>query len=188
LKAVREQQIPDFSELVTQYGDELYKFALIRVGKRELAEDLVQETFLTALTKIESFREDGLILNWLKTILKNKFIDLVRSRSFREEPTENTEFFTDMGIWKNPFSKWFNWVDSPQDLMERKKFFEVLESCMTKLPLKQRLVIALKAFDGLSTEDICKELEITSSNEWVLTYRARLGLRECLEKNWHLKL
>lgn len=187
MKSVAERRNWDITTLVSDHGDDLYRFALLRVGQREIAEDLVQETFLTAFTKIDTYREDGPIQGWLRKILKNKIIDLVRSRAYREAPAESIDFFSDWGIWKEPLSKWCQWQESPQDTLERKKFFEVMNACLAKLPLKQRMIIGLKAFDGLGSKEICKELEITSSNEWVLTHRARLGLRECLEKNWYKK-
>jgi RNA polymerase sigma-70 factor (ECF subfamily) len=187
MKSLAEKQDLDISALVSEHGDDLYRFALMRIGQKELAEDLVQETFLTALTKIDTYRAEGPIQGWLRKILKNKIIDLIRSRSYKEAPKEAIEFFSDWGIWKEPIAKWSNWQESPEDSLERKKFFEIVSACLAKLPLKQRIIIGLKAFDGMSTQDICKELEITSSNEWVLTHRARLGLRECLEKNWYKK-
>jgi len=176
----------DISSWVTQYGDELYRYALARVGTRELAEDLVQETFLAAVAKIETFRGEGPPVGWLKTILKNKLLDLIKSRPFQETATDFSDFFNEWGIWKDPYSKWFEWHETPLSALEAEDFHSVLRLCLSKLPLKQRMVIGLRAFDGMCTEDICKELEISSSNEWILTYRARLGLRECLEKNWHL--
>ena len=188
MTAAKEKKEWDIATLVSEHGDKLYRFALMRVGQVELAEDLVQETFLTAFTKIDTFKEECPVQGWLKAILKNKIIDMVRSRAYKEAPAESPNFFTEWGIWKDPLAKWHNWQESPEDTIERGRFFEVLGSCLGKLPLKQRLVIGLRAFDGMSTESICKELAISSSNEWVLTYRARLGLRECLEKNWYLKL
>jgi RNA polymerase sigma-70 factor (TIGR02943 family) len=185
VKTAADKERVEISAWVTEHGDDLYRFALLRVGRRELAEDLVQETFLSALSKLGTFRGEGSVRGWLRAILRNKIIDLVRSRSFQESPMGETEFFNDWGIWKDPSSKWFEWQESPAETLERQNFFEIVRSCISKLTLKQRLVIGLRAFDGLTTEDICKELQISPSNEWVVTYRARLSLRECLEKNWY---
>ena len=187
MESVAKKENRDVSGLVVEHGDALFRFALLRVGNRELAEDLVQETFLAAVSKIDSYREEGSILGWLQAILKNKLIDLVRSRSYQEKPADSPDFFTEWGVWKDPFSKWAQWQETPQESLERKNFFAILNECLSKLPLKQRLLIGMKAFDGLSTQEICKELQISSSNEWVMTYRARLGLRGCLEKNWYQK-
>jgi RNA polymerase sigma-70 factor (ECF subfamily) len=73
---------------------------------------------------------------------------------------------------------------NPDRTLEQKDFFRVLEICLEKLPAKTARIFMMREWLELETEEICKELAITSSNAWVLLYRARLRLRECLDLNW----
>lgn len=180
----------EISEWVDEYGNDLYRYALLRVGAQEKAEDLVQETLLAALKAKDTFRKEVNPKTWLRTILRNKIIDYYRQRSTessRIQPLENSDEFNDWGIWRDPFAKWTTWNESPEEQLAQRGVCEAIAKCLNKLPHKQRLVITLRALDGLSTEEICKELAISPSNEWVLTYRARLALRSCLDKNWYSK-
>ena len=64
------------------------------------------------------------------------------------------------------------------------EFMHVLNECKNRLNEVQNAVFTMKYIDGEDSEMICKELNISSSNYWVLVHRAKLKLRECLEKNW----
>ena len=77
-----------------------------------------------------------------------------------------------------------NWVSDPADLSENGEFWGVLEECLDKLPAQPRSVFAMRVIDDVSSDDVCKALEISTTNLWVLLHRARLRLRECLEQNW----
>jgi RNA polymerase sigma-70 factor (TIGR02943 family) len=83
-----------------------------------------------------------------------------------------------------------HWRDKPQDwgnpesCLGQRQFFEVLEACMDKLPATQGRVFMMREWLELETDEICKELAITSTNLWVLLHRARLRLRECLQQSW----
>ena len=61
---------------------------------------------------------------------------------------------------------------------------DILYRCLAKLRGRQAEIFMLREIDGFSTEEICKELNITATNSWVMLYRARMGLRRCLEENW----
>ncbi|HEX3024301.1 MAG TPA: sigma factor-like helix-turn-helix DNA-binding protein, partial [Chitinophagaceae bacterium] len=56
--------------------------------------------------------------------------------------------------------------------------------CKNKLQELQQSVFVMKFMEGLESDEICKVLNITASNYWVLVHRAKLQLRSCLEKNW----
>jgi len=76
-----------------------------------------------------------------------------------------------------------NWGD-PDQALENKKFLEALEMCTKNLPAKTARVFMMRDVMEIETGDICKELNITSTNCWVMLHRARLSLRECLEITW----
>ena len=70
------------------------------------------------------------------------------------------------------------------DPLNRTEFQSVIEKCLTHLPEKWRAVFVLKVIEELNSDEVCKELECTASNLWVMLHRARLKLRECIEIKW----
>jgi len=179
----------DPSAWVDQYGDYLYTYARYRVNSTEVAEDLVQETFVAALKGLDSFQGKSTEKTWLVSILKRKIIDHYRKQNrSREEPdpSHSSPFIAegpDRGKW-NPNQRPREWPDDPSG-MDRETFYRVLEMCLSLLPEKWSGVFRLKTLEELTTEQVCKELGITASNFWVIMHRARLRLRDCFEKNWY---
>lgn len=173
---------------VDLYGDYLFRFAMYRVNRPEVAEELVQDTFLAAHNARDRFERRSSVRTWLVTILKNKIIDHFRKAS-REEDQSIEEMgaeavhasFNRMGVW----NLWLNeWESTPEKLLEQKNFVERLWECVNQLPERFRRVFMLRVVDDVSTDDICKELGISPNNLWVILYRARMQLRQCLDKSW----
>ena len=176
---------------VKNYADYLYNFSIQRVNDEDMANDLVQDTFLSALEHAGTFAGNCSELTWLRAILRNKIIDFYRKRAsglnavterrdFEENPVE---YFGEDGIWKAEFAPSPFGHDGHQRL-DMKEFYTVLEFCMEKLPALWMSIFRMKHLDEEKTEVICKELRVTSSNYWVIIHRAKLSLRECLQKNW----
>jgi RNA polymerase sigma-70 factor (ECF subfamily) len=185
---------PDPGIWVDQHGDYLFKYASFRLRDSAAAEDVVQETFLAALKAYEKFEGRGSERTWLVGILKHKIIDHVR-RATREVPIgegpddgpEHAEFFTRTNGWNNHWNNNFaptDWHASPVQLVEQGEFLKVFNNCLSPLPQRTANAFTLREVDGLSSEEICEMLGITVSNLWVMLHRARLHLRNCLEKNW----
>jgi RNA polymerase sigma-70 factor (TIGR02943 family) len=182
---------------VERYADALYSFALARVSRTEVAEDLVQETFLSAYKAKDSFLANASEKTWLISILKRKVIDYYRKKSTQNElnvldndyKSGTTHFFgndDNNGHWTyNAAPK--TWGKDFETTVESKEFQGILQSCLGKLQPKLAAVFTLKNMDDLDSEEICKELGISPSNYWVMMHRAKLQLRECLEKNWYGK-
>jgi RNA polymerase sigma-70 factor (ECF subfamily) len=84
------------------------------------------------------------------------------------------------GHWDEPPSAW----EDPEAALENSQFWVVFEACLDGVPAKPGRVFMMREILGLETDEICKELGISSSNCWVLLHRARLGLRECLSRRW----
>jgi RNA polymerase sigma-70 factor (ECF subfamily) len=187
-QTVKPKPLDDPEIWVDQYGESLYRFALARVKDPSIAEDLVQETFLAALGARKRFKGQSTTRTWLIAILKHKIVDYIRKKS-REQDTDKLESmtngidvnFTDRGDWKMRPNKW---ARNPMKLYEQKEFMDVLYHCIAELPERQAEAFMRREIDGLSTEEICKELDITATNSWVMLYRARMLLRGCLEKKW----
>jgi RNA polymerase sigma-70 factor (ECF subfamily) len=188
---VPEPSMPDPDVWVDQYGDYLHRFALSRVKDPSVAEELVQETFLAALRSQENFQGRSSPRTWLIAILKHKIIDYYRKKR-HEEPRDDLESFTDSpdhffnekGSWEIRPNKWST---NPTKVYEQREFMEVFYRCVSELPERLARTFMLREMDGLSTEEICKILNITATNCWVILYRARMNLRQCLELRW-LKL
>jgi RNA polymerase sigma-70 factor (ECF subfamily) len=177
-----------FERWVDDYSDQLTAFAVQRTGSNELAFDLVQDTFVAAFGKRDSFKDEGKALSWLYAILRNKIIDHFRSASYqREESLDKYEyqdslFFDDNGQWKSAVAPG-KWGDDGLSQVERSEFMEIFWACHEQLSEHQRMAFYFKYFEGWDAERICKELGISSSNYWVLIHRAKLKLRSCLEKS-----
>jgi RNA polymerase sigma-70 factor, ECF subfamily len=78
------------------------------------------------------------------------------------------------------------WAD-PGAALEQGRFFAALERCLARLPQKTSQAFMMREHLGLETSEICKELAVTPTHCWVLLYRARMALRECLSKEWFQK-
>jgi RNA polymerase sigma-70 factor (ECF subfamily) len=183
-----EIDIGDPESWVDQYGETLYRFALVRVKDPVIAEDLVQETFLAALKARENFQRRSSIKTWLVAILKHKIVDHIR-KSVKEKVFENVDSLTervqasfdDRGEWKLRPKKW---AINPEKLYEQKEFMDILYRCLALLPGRLAKVFMMREIDELDTDEMCKTLYISATNSWVMLYRARMGLRRCLEDNW----
>jgi RNA polymerase sigma-70 factor (TIGR02943 family) len=181
---------------IDNYADYLYSFAYNRVNDGDIAKDLVQETFLSALKAREGFKGEASEKTWLVSILKRKIIDLYRKnaahpqQSFEESEQYKvaySHYFTETGFIKGEWNKATApkpWNISEKNNIEQKEFRHILTQCLNKLPKMWSSVFSLKYLEEEESEAICKELEITSSNYWVIIHRAKLQMRECLEKNW----
>ncbi len=175
------------NDWLNEHGDYLYRFALARLRDPHQAEDVVQETFFAAI-KNNSFAEQSSPRTWLTGILKHKIIDVMRKKN-RETPASELmhesdanmdEFFDDKGHWVDKPQTW----DVPDNLLEQKQFMGVLQKCIDKVPNKLATLFMMRDVEEKDNQEICKELNITTTNAWVMLYRARMGIRKCLEINW----
>lgn len=175
---------------VDNYADYLYNYAITRVNDVDVAKDLVQETFFAGLKSAKNFKGESTERTWLVSILKRKIIDYYRKINSKKGQTEIRMSFYDNG--KNE-GGWIeertpqSWNTSIEEDIENEELKNQLDICIDNLPKKYAMVFRMKTIQEFETEDICKELNITSSNLWVMIHRARTQLRNCLEKNWFKK-
>ncbi len=173
---------------VDAHGDALFRFAWIRVRDRSLAEDMVQEALLAAFQGRDSFSGRSSERTWLIGILKNKIADHFRRKAregLRDEPflQENLERsrFDAAGHWTAGPA---DWGTDPADLARQADFLDHLRRCLSELPASQASAFTLREVDGMDAREICKVLEVSETNLWVILHRARMRLRACLEANW----
>jgi RNA polymerase sigma-70 factor (ECF subfamily) len=182
-----------FEQQIVALQGYLLKFARLQLRNDAWAQDAVSETVVAALTKPQSFGNRSQLKTWLVGILKHKVIDALRHHC-REvsaleqtdddnaDPLEDIAFQTDGHFVEAP-ADWGN----PEQQASSQQFFAILEACVSKLPASQGRLFLMREWLELSSEEICKELQLTPTNLYVQLHRARLRLRECLEFNWYMK-
>ncbi len=174
----------NIDRLVNQHTEALYSYALMRVGKPDVAEDMVQDTLLAALQSWQSFAGNSSEKTWLIGILRHKILDFFRRNSRREDvedETWRTEYFNKSRHWKD---RMLNWKADPEVLSEDAEFRQVLQDCLKRLSRIMAQAFVMREIEGCSSEEVCKHLEISQTNLWVRLHRSRLQLRRCLELNW----
>jgi RNA polymerase sigma-70 factor (ECF subfamily) len=177
------------NDWLNDHGDYLYRFALARLRDQHQAEDAVQETMLAAI-KSNSFEGQSSARTWLTGILKHKIIDLQR-KQIREQPVSDLidleanessmdDFFDEKERWLEGIQAW----SMPDNALQQSQFLKVLGNCVDKLPKKLAAIFMMRDVEETENEIICKELNISATNAWVMLYRSRMSLRKCLEINW----
>jgi RNA polymerase sigma-70 factor (ECF subfamily) len=177
----------DPNNWIKLYSDYLFNFTITRVSSREIAQDLVSETFFAGLKSMANFKGEASERTWLISILKRKIIDHYRKINSNKGKAEvrmsyNSDTETE-GDWleervADPFDK------TAEDKIENSELGLAIHDCLGKLPEKQAQVFRMKTLLNYETEAICNELNITASNLWVIIHRARTAMASCMEKNW----
>jgi len=173
---------------VDEHGDALYRYAMSRLHQASSAEDVVQETLLAALKAQKNFAGSSPERTWLIGILKHKIVDWIRKES-RERPIDDAEsldslpgdLFDSKGHWRVGPQ---DWQVNPDKILEHKEFRGILRACLAHLPDRLRSAFSLRELEQEKTEEICKVLEVTPTNLWVMLYRARMSLQHCLNEKW----
>ncbi|QRM88067.1 sigma-70 family RNA polymerase sigma factor [Lacinutrix sp. WUR7] len=177
----------DPNKWIDLYSDYLFNYTISRVNDRDLAKDLVQDTFFAGLKSMKNFKGEASERTWLISILKRKIIDYYRKINSNKGKAEvrmsyNSDVETE-GDWleervADPFDK------NAESVIENEELGDAIYSCLDKLPEKQATIFKMKTIEGIDTETICNELNITASNLWVIIHRARTTMASCMEKNW----
>jgi RNA polymerase sigma-70 factor, ECF subfamily len=171
----------------------LLRYALAQLRDGQLAEEAVQDALLAAIESLADFRAQSTLRTWLTSILRFKIADQLR-RGYRESavaplghadagPDDEgwlDELFDETGHWRDPPQAW---VD-PEAAFERRRFWEVFERCLDRLPGTGSRVFFKREVMGEETGDICAAEKITAANCWVILHRSRIALRGCLEVHW----
>jgi RNA polymerase sigma-70 factor (ECF subfamily) len=175
---------------VDAHGDCLYRYAMMRVRREEVAEDLVQETLLAAVRTHEKFKGQSSERSWLCGILKNKICDHFRKLG-RETTFTDLEFFSDEhsdrfdgdNYWIHERGP-IEWKPEGEEAMRRADFWQALRTALDRLPARIGAVFTLREVDGMPSKEICLMLNISEANLWVMLHRARMALLEDLERNY----
>ena len=166
----------------------LMRIAVSRVGDPHRAEELVQDTLLAAIRGNAPFMGRSRFRTWITGILLNKVADMFRSKARDAalivatplaSESEDGDFDAE-GHWRAPVTAWTD----PQTALESKRFREAFEAGLSALPPQQQRAFALREVVGLEVEAICEAMHVTPNNLGVLLHRARLQLRQSLDRDY----
>jgi RNA polymerase sigma-70 factor (ECF subfamily) len=180
----------DAAAWLDEHGDALYGYARARVSRREVAEDLVQDTFLAALQARDRFQGRSSVRTWLLSILRHKILDHYRriaesraathSAAIEGDDSIRERYFSAQGFWKKGLASW----RTPEKSLEDGEFWDVLEGCLSRLPRALSAVFVLRELEGREMKELGRALALSAGSLRVRLHRARLLLRECLERRW----
>lgn len=175
------------SDWVETHADYLFNFAIGQVRDANVAEDIVQETFLAAVKARQTFSGQSSERTWLVGILRHKIYDHLRKtcreRAVRHDPipTNHEEAWDESVLWLHDVA-----VESqlPSHRIELTEFRANLEMALGKLPPRIAQVFQLYEIEERPNREVCAQMNISESNLWVMLHRARKQLREQLRGWW----
>ena len=171
---------------IERYSDYLFNYTISRINDREMAKDIIQDTFFAGLKSMKNFKGEASERTWLISILKRKIVDYYRKINSIKGQTE-------VRMTYNTDEREGDWLEervedegslNPQDALENAELSDAIYDCLDQLSEKQATVFKMKTILNYDTETICNELKITPSNLWVIIHRARTAMAECMEKSW----
>lgn len=171
-----------FQELITRFQLRVFGVAVRIVGQRQDAEDVTQQTFLSLIEHVESFRGESSVSTWILRIAANHALKVLRKR--RGLPTVAWDESADEENYSTlPHPEFIaRWSASPETLIQQAEVREQIESALTTLDEKYRIVFVLRDIEGLSVRETAESLELTEAAVKVRLLRARLMMREQLTR------
>jgi len=191
-KQVVAQALKDhgaFKILVERHYNVMLTVAVSIIG-HSLAEEVVQEAWLSAYKNLSKFEGRSSVKTWLITIASNEAKTRLRKESRTmslDELSDGDDAFLERfgqdGHWSQPPSDWRKqWhSDSPEALLNSDQFKNCLNKFMANLGVQARSALTLKDMHGISLEEICNILGVTASNVRVLIHRSRHKIFENIE-------
>ena len=177
IEALRNGDRAEFAQLVDVYSAPIYRLGLRMLGNEQDAEDVLQNTFLGALTHLHAFEGRSSVLTWLYRIAVNEALMILR----RGKPEVNIDD-TDSSDDNDQISptQFVDWGALPEDELLSSEGKQALDTAIQNLPENLRMVFLLRDIQDLSIKDTADTLNLTESNVKVRLLRARLLLREQL--------
>lgn len=179
IKGLSEGCQDSYKRLVEQYWNELNFLANRLLADETSAKDCVQEAFIKAITKINSFKGLGTFKAWLHQIVVNEALTELRKQSIRKEESLD-EFmldFDDTGHYVESYQGQLIDIDTLLKSIEVK---QEIEKSIDKLPDNFRVILILRDYEGYSTKEVAEKMSMTEQNVKVRLHRARLAMRNLL--------
>ena len=177
-----------FADLVDRYSPSMLAVARTHVASREIAEDVVQDTWVALLKGIDGFEGRSSLRTWLFRVLAN----IAKTRGVREKrtmpvdmndgATVSPERFQPAGAqWPDQWVRFpMPWRESPEHSLLSGEALDLVRRELARLPEQQRIVVSLRDVDGYDSGEVCALLELTAANQRVLLHRGRARIREAL--------
>ncbi|MBK7890672.1 MAG: sigma-70 family RNA polymerase sigma factor [Bdellovibrionales bacterium] len=181
IEKLRKRDPVALEALVRQHTKHLYK-ACLGLGFNEVeAEDVMQSVWITFFNVVAQFDGRSTVRTFLFGILYNKASEH-RRQVARAEATENIEDVLD-----SHFDSKGHWIAAhspvhPDKFLESTQTMSLIARCLELLPSNQKMAFLLKEVEDEMTDEICKILSVTATNLGVLLFRARVQLRECVDR------
>lgn len=189
LRALRGGNERVFAELVERWGGAMLRMALVHLDRRAVAEEVVQEAWLTVLRRLDRFEHRSAFRTWVLGIVVN----LARSRARAERrltalaseggtSVEPARFRAgDAAEWPDHWALGPVSWPTPEEELLAGEAREVILRALRELPVAQREVIVLRDLEGCSAAETCHVLGLSDANQRVLLHRARSRVREAIE-------
>jgi RNA polymerase sigma-70 factor, ECF subfamily len=183
VRRARAGELDAFEALTNRYDRQVYSLASRMLRQEQDAEDVTQQTFLSALENLNGFRGDASFATWLLRIASHAALKVIRKRKGLETVSleEVTEEPDSYGTVPHP-EYIADWRQSPEELVRRNEIQRLLEDALAKVDEKHRLVFLLRDVEGLSVKEAAETLGLSEANTKVRLLRARLELREQLTR------
>ena len=175
LEALRQRDGIAFRELVDNYSPRIYNLALKMLGDRDLADDILQETFVNAYRSIDRFEGRSHISTWLYRIAHNAVL-----MRFRKEKAQPDLQSIDDGLDLDTLAAAAEWEDVPERRLLQAELLQVMDKALANLSESLRVVFVLRDIDGLSTAETAEVLDLSETAVKSRLHRARLALRKQL--------
>ncbi len=183
VERVRQGDLDAFEQLMKQYDRKVFRIAQHITQNREDAEDIVQDTFLKAFTKLDQFQGNAKFYTWLVRIAVNESLMRLRKRRSSKTVSMDEDVQTEEGSIPRDFA---DWSPNPEQNYRQSEMAEILRRNVQGLPPGFRAVFALRDIDGLSTEETAEALGLSVPAVKSRLLRARLQLRERLSKHFRI--
>lgn len=182
IEAARQGDHKAFTGLMEEYGDRLFNFGLRMCGHREDAEDVFQETFLTAFRRLEDFRGEGAFRSWLFKIASSHCLKKRRLRSGQPRHHLPVEEMTPEAL--QPLAhgpSLATLAEVPLETMLRDELGDRLNEAIARLPEEYRIVLLLRDVEGFSTTETAGLTGLSEPAVKSRLHRARLTVRKALQ-------
>ncbi|HED10602.1 MAG TPA: sigma-70 family RNA polymerase sigma factor [Caldithrix abyssi] len=166
------------SLLVNQYSKRVYNLALRILRNREEAEDVLQETFLTVINKLDTFDGRSSFFTWVYRIATNASLMLLRKKKIRRANFRDNDLDPEQIYLSNVV----DWTQDPTARIENKEIKQRIDEALSTLKEKYKTVFVLRDIEGLSTRETAEILDISEENVKIRLLRARQALRNYLSQ------
>jgi RNA polymerase sigma-70 factor, ECF subfamily len=183
IKGLGKKDPGTIDKFIKQFSRPLFGVILNYTKNPADAEEILQDTFLKIINKIETFREGSPLWPWMRRIAINNSIMWIRKNKPKQEKTlsidDMTPLFTNQGEFKEPI---FSWTLDPEDLYMNSELATELYNAIQSLPVEYRIPLILKDVEGYSLKQISSLIQLKEPTTKTRIHRARSFVRERISK------